>query len=72
MTLALAGGKAGEDYPRMIEALRDVRKVAAGAMSEHATALVGHGSEAQADEEDEEEADEIKLAEEQLEKARLT
>ena len=63
------GGKAGEEYPRMIEALRDVRKVAAGANSEHGAVLVGE-SEKQLDEEEEEEVDEIKLAEEQLEKAR--
>ena len=63
------GGKAGEDYPRMIEALRDVRKVAAGANSEHAAVLVGESAMG-GEEEEEEEVDEIKLAEEQLEKAR--
>ena len=63
------GGKAGEDYPRMIEVLRDVRKVAAGANSEHAAVLVGESAMG-GEEEEEEEVDEIKLAEEQLEKAR--
>ena len=60
------GGKAGEDYPRMIEVLRDVRKVAAGANSEHAAVLVGESAMG-GEEEEEEEVDEIKLAEEQLE-----
>ena len=64
------GGKAGEDYPRMIEVLRDVRKVAAGANSEHAAVLVGESAMGGEEEEEEEEVDEIKLAEEQLEKAR--
>ncbi len=63
------GGKAGEEYPRMVEALRDVRKIAAGANAEHAAALVGEAAEHDGADE-EEEADEVKLAEEQLEKAR--
>jgi len=62
------GGKASEEYPRMVEALRDVRKLAAGSSAEHAATLVGEAAGG-ADDDDEQE-DDVKAAEEQLEKAR--
>ena len=65
------GSKSNEEYPRLIETLREVRRLGAGAAAEHAAALVAEqGATAEDEEEDDEGETELKEAEEQLEKAR--
>jgi len=63
------GIKAGEEYPRLVDVLRDVRKIGTGANAEHAAALVGEKA-AEEEGEGEEQEDEMAEAEEQLERAR--
>jgi len=61
------GSKVNEEVPRLVEVLREVRKLGGGAAAEHAGALVADG---EADGADEDEGDELYEAEDQLDKAR--
>mmetsp|Transcript_30034 Transcript_30034/g.77819 ORF Transcript_30034/g.77819 Transcript_30034/m.77819 type:complete len:688 (+) Transcript_30034:41-2104(+) len=62
------GSKVNEEVPRMIETLREVRKLGGGSSAEHAAAIViDHGL---GDAEEEGQADDLHEAEDQLDKAR--
>ena len=62
------GTKVNEEVPRLIELLREVRKLGGGATADHAAAILREGEGA--DGADEEEDDELDEAQDQLEKAR--
>ena len=60
--------KQNEEYARVVETLREVRRVTTGSSAEHAVAIMHEGDDR--GEEQEEEDDDLLAAEEQLDRAR--